>query len=351
MAHDMAHEQRPLAATAAAMVRPGRGILAADESVGTMSSRLEAAGIPASAESRRRWRELIITTPGLSEWISGVILCDETFRQAATDGAPLPEAAARAGILAGIKVDTGAKPLAGHDGETVTEGLDGLADRLAEYAEMGAAFAKWRGVLTIGDGLPSAACTAANAHALARYAALCQAAGIVPIVEPEVMMTGGHGAAVCEAVTTAMLREVFAELVAQDVALEGIVLKPNMVLPGIDGPAPDSVAEVAEATLRALRRSVPPAVPGVAFLSGGQPDGPATAHLDALNRRGPHPWELTFSYGRGLVATPLEAWDGTQATVAVAQSELAHRARCNAAARDGAYDESVEADRRPLVGG
>jgi fructose-bisphosphate aldolase, class I len=342
-----------LAAVAQAMVAPGEGVLAADESIGTMSKRLEAAGIPATEESRRRWRELIVTTPGLGTWISGVILCDETFRQATTDGTPIPDAARAAGIMPGIKVDTGALPLAGAPDETVTEGLDGLRGRLEEYAQMGAAFAKWRAVITIGVGAgarrPTRRCVAANAHALARYAALCQEAGIVPIVEPEVLMEGDHGIDRCAQVTTKTLRTVFAQLAEQHVALEGIVLKPNMVLSGRDCPEQAGVDEVADATLEVLRRTVPAAVPGIAFLSGGQDDELATRHLDAMNRRGPQPWQLTFSYGRGLVAPPLEIWDGTDATWLEAQAELAHRARCNAAARDGAYSEAVEAERAPLA--
>lgn len=337
--HDHDHE---LHATAAAMVAPGKGILAADESSGTMSKRLEAVGVPATADSRRAWRELILTTPGLDRWISGVILYDETMRQKAADGRPLADVAREAGVMPGIKVDTGAKELAGAPGEKVTEGLDGLRERLAEYREMGARFAKWRAVITIGDGIPSQQCLEANAHALARYAALCQEAGIVPIVEPEVLMDGDHGIDRCEEVTAATLRLVFAELVAQRVSLEGMVLKPNMVLSGTDNAQQASVKEVADATLRCFHRVVPAAVPGIAFLSGGQSDELAAEHLNELNNRGTQPWDLSFSYGRALLATALETWSGDDANIAPAQEALAHRARCNAAARDGNYTAEME---------
>lgn len=342
--HDHHHD---LEATAAAMVAPGKGILAADESSGTMSKRLEAVGVPATAESRRAWRELIMTTPKLGEWISGVILYDETIRSTVSDGRGFAAVATDGGVLPGIKVDTGAKPLAGSPDEKVTEGLDGLRDRLHEYAEMGARFAKWRGVITIGDGLPTTQCLEANAHALARYAALCQEAGIVPIVEPEVLMDGDNDIDRCEEVTTATLRAVFSELAGQRVSLEGMVLKPNMVLSGAAAPQQASVQDVATATLRTFHRVVPAAVPGIAFLSGGQSDELAAEHLNELNNRGDQPWELSFSYGRALLATALETWRGEDANVAPAQEALAHRARCNAAARDGKYTAEMEREPAP----
>jgi fructose-bisphosphate aldolase class I len=334
-----------LQATAAAMVAPGRGILAADESVATASKRLEAAGLASTPESRRAYREMLLTTPGLSEYVSGVILFDETLRQSISDGTPFPAYLNDHGMLPGIKVDTGAKPLAGHPGETVTEGLDGLRERVAEYVGLGAAFAKWRAVISIsvGDGRPSRACTAANAHALARYAALCQEGGLVPIVEPEVLIDGDHTIEVCEEVTTDVLREVFAALAEQGVDLEAIVLKPSMVVPGKGSGQTALVTEVAAATLRCLRASVPAAVPGIAFLSGGQGPEMATAHLHAMNRLGPQPWELTFSYGRALQDPALAAWARDGGTVAEGgQAALRHRARCNSAARSGTWTVAME---------
>lgn len=333
-----------LDATAVALVAPGKGVLAADESVGTMDKRLAAAGIPADADHRRAFRELIVTTPGLSEWISGVILFDETFRQRTSTGATIPEAATAAGLLPGIKVDIGAKPLAGSPAETVTEGLDGLRDRLAEYVELGARFAKWRAVIRIDDHLPSEACVHANAHALARYAALCQEAGVVPIVEPEVLMDGDHTITRCGDVTAAALELVFAELDEQGVRLEGTVLKPNMVVPGSHCPNQSDVNEVAGTTVECLRSVVPAAVPGIAFLSGGQTDDRATVHLNEIALRGPHPWEVTFSYGRGLIAHALAVWGGKRENIERAQTVLAHRARCNAAARNGQYSPDLEHD-------
>ncbi|HVM00728.1 MAG TPA: class I fructose-bisphosphate aldolase [Egibacteraceae bacterium] len=343
----MTHHDHDLEATAAAMVAPGKGILAADESSGTMSKRLEAVGVPPTADTRRAWRELILTTPDIGRWISGVILYDETIRSTLSDGRPFADAASEAGILPGIKVDTGAKDLAGAPGEKVTEGLDGLRERLAEYAEMGARFAKWRAVITIGDGIPTTRCLAANAHALARYAALCQEAGIVPIVEPEVLMDGDHSIARCEEVTAETLRMVFTELATQHVALEGMVLKPNMVLSGTDNAQQAGVEEVVDATLRIFRRVVPAAVGGIAFLSGGQSDEQAAENLNEFNSRGPQPWPLTFSYGRALLATALETWRGDEGNVAAAQEALAHRARCNAAARDGNYTPEMEREPAP----
>lgn len=331
-----------LTTTAASMVAPGKGILAADESIGTMSKRLEAVGVPATAENRRAYRDMLVTTPGISEYISGVIMSDDIFRGRANDGAPFPETVARLGMLPGIKVDTGAKPLAGAPGETVTEGLDGLRERLKEYVPMGARFAKWRAVINIDDVLPSRYAIDANAHALARYAALCQEAGIVPIVEPEVLMDGDHSIERCEEVTEAVLQRTFSELVAHRVLLEGVVLKPNMTLPGKGCPQQASVEDVAEATLRCLARSVPAAVPGIAFLSGGQGPEPATARLDVMNRCGPQPWGLSFSFGRALMDPALQAWKGDPANVEAAQAALAHRCTLNGAARFGSYTPEME---------
>jgi fructose-bisphosphate aldolase, class I len=328
--------------TAQAMVAEGKGILAADESNATMTKRLEAVGIDSTPESRRGFRGLLFTAEGAADYISGVIMYDETLHQASDDGTPFPELLATAGILPGIKVDTGAKPLAGFPGESVTEGLDGLRGRLGEYRELGARFAKWRAMIGIGDDRPTQGCLEANAHALARYAGLCQEAGIVPIVEPEVLMDGDHSIDRSEEVTATVLRAVFGQLAAQRVLLEAIVLKPNMLLSGYDCPEQASVEEVAERTLACFRRVVPAAVPGIAFLSGGQSDERAAAHLNAMNRIGDAPWELTFSYGRALVAAPLKAWAADAAEVADAQAAFLHRARCNTAARRGEYAESME---------
>jgi fructose-bisphosphate aldolase class I len=338
----MTKHRQALEATVREMVAEGKGILAADESNKTMTKRLDAVGAESSEESRLRFRELLVTTPGVEEFISGVIMYDETIRQTASDGTPFPTLLTGLGMIPGIKVDTGAKPLAGADEETVTEGLDGLRERLAEYHELGARFAKWRAVISIGDGLPSRYCIATNAHALARYAALCQEAGIVPIVEPEVLMDGDHPVGRSEKATSATLRAVFAELLDQRVLLEGIVLKPNMVLSGYDCPEQAGVDEVAERTLALLRRVVPAAVPGIAFLSGGQSDELAAAHLSAMNALGGVPWELSFSYGRALQATALKAWGGEESNAEAAQAVFAHRARCNGEARCGRYTEEVE---------
>jgi fructose-bisphosphate aldolase class I len=335
-------EMRPLHATARALVAGGKGILAADESIKTMTKRLEAAGAESTADTRRRFRELLVTTAGAAEHVSGVILYDETLKQLSSDGEPFAAMLKRRGMIPGIKVDTGCKPLAGAPGETVTEGLDGLRDRLAAYDTLGARFAKWRATIAIGDGLPSRHCIDVNAHALGRYAALCQEAGIVPIVEPEVLMDGAHPIEVSERVSGDVLRAVFAELLDQRVALEGIVLKPNMVLAGYSCPAQAGVEEVAERTVALLRRVVPAAVPGIAFLSGGQSDELASAHLSAMNALGAAPWELSFSYGRALQATPLRIWAGEECNVAAAQAAFAHRARCNGAARIGRYTAELE---------
>jgi fructose-bisphosphate aldolase class I len=336
----MKHGQT-LEETARQLVAEGKGVLAADESTGTMGKRLHALGVTSTPETRRRFRELLFTTPGVARHISGVILYDETIRQAGSDGTPFPELLAGLGMIPGIKVDTGAKPLAGSPGETVTEGLDGLRERLAEYSELGARFAKWRAVIAIGDRLPSRYCVATNAHALARYAALCQEAGIVPIVEPEVLMDGDHLLQRSEVVTGEVLRTVFAELLDHRVLLEGIVLKPNMVLSGYDCAQRASVEQVAECTLELFRRVVPAAVPGIAFLSGGQSDELASAHLNAISAIG-GPWELSFSYGRALQSAPLRTWAGQESNVVAAQTVFAHRARCNGEARFGRYNEDLE---------
>ena len=329
--------------TARFLVAAGKGILAADESTGTMTRRMEAHGVESSVESRRRYREMLLLAPGLEKHISGAILHAETFAQAASDGRPFPRALAERGILPGIKVDTGAKPLAGATGETVTEGLDGLRERLAEYSALGARFAKWRAVIAVGHERPTARCVEANAHALARYAALCQEADIVPIVEPEVLMDGDHSIERCAQVTERIQRTVFAQLSAQGVRLEGMVLKPNMVVPGAAAVPQATVAEVAGATLRLLRRTVPSAVPGIAFLSGGQSPELATAHLHAMAARGPHPWQLTFSYGRALQDPALEAWSRDDTRVDVARESLLARVRANGAAREGAWSPETDA--------
>ncbi len=327
--------------TAAALVARGKGILAADESIATMSSRLAATGVEPTEESRRAYRELLVATEGLATAVSGVILCDETLRQNFADGSPFGTTTRALGIIPGIKVDTGAKPLPRFDGETVTEGLDGLAGRLAEYSELGAAFAKWRAVINIGSGRPTAYAIEANAHALARYAALCQAAEIVPIVEPEVLMDGSHGIGTCEEVTEAVLRAVFAALSSAGVDLEGVVLKPNMVVAGKSSGIRVSPEEVAGRTVGTLLRTVPDAVAGVAFLSGGQAPEVATANLAAM-REVQTPWPLTFSFGRALVDPALKAWAGRPEHVVSGQAALRSRVLCNAAALSGEYSEDTE---------
>jgi fructose-bisphosphate aldolase, class I len=331
-----------LSMTARTMVHEGKGILALDETPGTIGKRFEALGIASTAQSRSAYRELLITAPSLDEAVSGVILQDETFRQTTSRGLPFPEALSRRSMLPGIKVDTGAKPLANAPGEKVTEGLDGLRERIVEYVELGARFAKWRAVITIGHGLPTPGCIAANAHALARYAALCQEGGLVPIVEPEVLMDGDHSIETCFAVTVTTWRRVFAELAEQRVQLEAMVLKPSMILPGKQHSAQASVDEVAEATVRGLRETVPAAVPGIAFLSGGQSPELATRHLQAINRVGPQPWPLTFSYGRALQDPALSAWKGEARNVGQAQAALLDRTRRVAAARRGANERTME---------
>ena len=340
----MADNDAALRDTALQMMSEGRGILAADESSGTMKKRLDAVGVESTEATRLEIRELIFTTPGAADQISGVILFDETLRQQSSDGTPIPKLLTDLGMIPGIKVDTGAKPLAGSPEETVTEGLDGLRDRFDEYRELGARFAKWRAVISIGEGRPSQYAISVNAHALARYAALCQEAGLVPIVEPEVLMDGDHTIDRSAEVTEATLRVVFAELAAQRILLEGMVLKPNMVLSGYDCPQQAGTEEAAERTLATLRRVVPAAVPGIAFLSGGQSDEAASAHLSAMNAIGGVPWELSFSYGRALQAAPLKAWSGDPANADAAQEAFAHRARCNGAARRGEYTAEMEAE-------
>jgi fructose-bisphosphate aldolase class I len=328
---------------AEAMVAPGRGILAADESSGTIKKRFDTIGVESTADSRRDYRELMFrSTEAMSKYISGVILYDETIRQNAKDGTPLVKVIEKAGSFPGIKVDKGTKPLPFCPGEVITEGLDGLRERLAEYRGLGAKFAKWRAVIDIGDGIPSYACISANAHALARYAALCQDEGIVPIVEPEVLMDGGHDIDRCRVVTEWVLKTVFEQLYDQRVALEGMVLKPNMVIPGKKSPKKASVGEVAEQTVKVLKACVPAAVPGIAFLSGGQSDEEATAHLDAMNKLGPLPWKLTFSYGRALQAAPQKAWSGKSENVAAAQRAFAHRAMMNGLAALGQWKQDLE---------
>jgi fructose-bisphosphate aldolase class I len=323
-----------------------KGLLAMDESTGTCNKRFEKLGIPLTVEARRAYRELIVTTPGLGESIGGAILFDETIRQQKSDGTPFVKVLIDAGIIPGIKVDMGAKELAGHAGEKVTEGLDGLRDRLAEYFQMGARFAKWRAVITIGDGIPSWGCIDGNAHALARYAALCQEAGLVPVVEPEVLMDGEHTLEECCEVTDEALRTVFNELFSQRVMLEGMILKPNMVLPGISSKVQPTSDEVADATVNCFLRAVPAAVPAIAFLSGGQSAELASARLNTMNVRFKSrlPWALAFSFARAIQQPALEIWNGLPANVEKAQQALAHRASCNRAARRGEYSAAMEKD-------
>lgn len=331
-----------LEGTAREIVSPGRGILAADESDGTIKKRFDTIDVESTEENRRAYRDLLFTTEGVEEFISGVILFDETIRQSSADGTPFPELLAGKGIVPGIKVDKGAKQLANAAGEKVTEGLDGLRERLESYRGLGARFTKWRAVITIGDGIPSEYCLWTNAHALARFAGLSQEAGLVPIVEPEVLMDGGHTIERSFEVTSRTLHAVFTELRDQRVHFEQTLLKPNMVLSGYDCPDQASADEVAEETMRCFYRHVPSAVPGIVFLSGGQSDEDATAHLNAMNARGPHPWELSFSYGRALQAPALKAWAGEAANVEEAQRAYYHRAKMNGAARSGSYSPDME---------
>jgi fructose-bisphosphate aldolase, class I len=337
-------DHQALNAIAEAMVADGKGILAADESTGTCTKRFEALGIASTEENRRRYREVLFTTPGGADYISGVILYDETLRQATSDGALFPTYLAAQGMIPGIKVDTGAKDLAGHPDEKVTQGLDGLAERLAEYHALGARFAKWRGVITIGDAIPSRFCIEANAHALARYAALCQQAGIVPIVEPEVLMDANNSIERCYEVTALTQRLVFDQLRAHGVYFGGMLLKPNMVISGKGCATQAGVEQVAAMTVACLKDHVPASVPGVVFLSGGQSDQLATAHLDAMNRFGDLPWKLSFSYGRALQQPALHAWKGDESQVQAAQRELHKRARLNGLAAVGGYDATMESD-------
>lgn len=333
-----------LVKTAQMMVAEGKGILAIDESTGTCQKRFDSIGVECTEENRRQYREMLLTTPGLGEHISGAILFDETIRQSTADGLPFTKVMEQAGVLPGIKVDKGAHPLAGHAGEKVTEGLDGLRGRLEEYASLGARFAKWRAVITIGEHMPTAACIEANCHALARYAALCQEAGLVPMVEPEVLMDGGHSIDECYEVSEATLRSLFNHLYEQDVLLEGAILKASMVISGSEAADRADVGEVAGATVQCLLNSVPAALAGVVFLSGGQGDEEATMHLDAMNRLGHFPWPLSFSYGRALQAPSLATWgEDPSANVAAAQRKLAHRARMNGLAASGQYEASLEA--------
>ncbi|HLC07870.1 MAG TPA: class I fructose-bisphosphate aldolase [Methyloceanibacter sp.] len=326
-----------------AMVAPGKGILAADESGATIKKRFEAIGVESTEDSRRDYRELLFrSSKAMADRISGVILFDETLRQAAKDGTALAKVIAQTGAIPGIKVDKGTKPLPFSPGEVITEGLDGLRERLIEYRGLGAKFCKWRAVLDIGPGIPSYDCVNANAQALARYAALCQEEGLVPIVEPEVLMEGDHDIDRCHEVTEFVLKVVYQELYYARVKLEGTVLKPNMVVPGKKCPKRASVAEVAERTLKVLKNCVPPAVPGIAFLSGGQSDVEATAHLDAMNRLGNTPWRLSFSYGRALQAAPQKAWSGKAENVAAAQAAFSHRAEMNGLASLGKWTAELE---------
>ena len=335
--------KQELEKVARAMVAKGKGILAADESMGTIKRRFDSINVESNDVNRRAYREMLFTTPGIDEAISGVILFDETVRTKASDGTPFPQLLAKKGIIPGIKVDKGPVEIPSFPGEVVTEGLDGLRGRLNEYKELGARFAKWRAVINIGDGIPTYSCLKANAHALARYASLCQEAGIVPIVEPEVLLDGNHSVERCEDVTEETLRITFAQLSEQRVYLEGMVLKPSMVVSGKDNPRQAGVEEVAERTIRCLRRAVPAAVPGIAFLSGGQTAVSATEHLNAMQKLAPLPWEVTFSYARALQDPALKAWKGQSANVSAAQKIFYHRAKMNSAARNGKYTKEMEA--------
>jgi len=336
--------EQELCLTAKAMVAKGKGILAMDESNGTCNKRFERLGIPATEDYRKAYRQLILTTPGLSEYISGPILYDETIRQSTTDGVPFTKVITDAGMIPGIKVDTGAKELAGHPNEKVTEGLDGLRDRIAEYYQMGARFAKWRAVITIGDGIPSRACIEANAHGLARYAALCQEGGLVPIVEPEVLIDGNHTLETCWKVTDETLYAVFNHLHIQGVAFDQMILKPSMVIPGKDCTEQASVETVAESTIRCLLKNVPATVAGIAFLSGGQSMEKSSAHLNAMNQLfgDTCPWPVTFSYARAIQQPALNHWSGDSNRISEAQQRLLYRAKCNSAASIGNYSVAME---------
>jgi fructose-bisphosphate aldolase, class I len=328
--------------TARELVAPGKGILAADESTGTIKKRFDQIGVGSTEETRRAYRQMLFTTPGIGDHISGTILYDETIRQSTDDGTPFPEVLEKAGVIPGIKVDTGAKPLASFEGETVTEGLDGLRERLAEYRELGARFAKWRATYFIDEDRPTEFAVLANGHAMARYAALCQEAGLVPIVEPEVLMDGDHDIDACETATGRALEVLFTQLLAHRLDLAGTLLKVNMVLPGKGSPNQVDDAAIADATLRTLQAHVPADVPGIVFLSGGMSDEQATSRLNEMNRRGDAPWQLSFSYGRALQQPSLKAWGGRAEQVEAAQAALAHRARMNGLARDGAWSPDLE---------
>lgn len=332
-----------LESIAHAMVAPGKGILAADESSGTIKKRFDTINLESTEDARRDYREMLFrTSEAMQHCISGVILYDETIRQKAKDGTPLVDLIKQAGSIPGIKVDAGAKPMAGHPGELVTEGLDGLRERLAEYYDLGARFAKWRAVIDIADGIPTAGCIEANVEALARYAALCQEAKIVPIVEPEVLMDGGHSIDRCAEVTEATLRALFARLAAHRVKLEGTILKPNMIIAGKKCPVQASTAEIADKTIAVFKRSVPAAIPGIVYLSGGQSDVDATANLNAMNEMGGFPWKMSFSYGRALQASPIKTWGGKPENVEAAQAAFLHRAKMNSFAALGKWQTSME---------
>jgi fructose-bisphosphate aldolase class I len=335
--------KQELEQVARALVAEGKGILAADESMGTIKRRFDSIKIESNEDNRRAYREMLFTTGGIEEAISGVILFDETIRTKASNGTPFPQLLAKKGIMPGIKVDKGPIDLPNYPGEVVTEGLDGLRGRLKEYKELGARFAKWRAVISISETIPTRFCLEANAHALARYAALCQEAAIVPIVEPEVLLDGNHTVERCQEVNEATLRTTFAQLAEHGVHLEGMILKPSMVVAGKDNPRQASVQEVAERTIGCLKRAVPAAVPGIAFLSGGQSAVSATEHLNAMNKLGPLPWQVSFSYARALQDPALKAWKGDSANVAAAQKIFYHRAKMNSAARSGSYNERMEA--------
>ena len=337
-------DARRLNETARAMVAGDKGLLAMDESTPTANKRFAAVGIPQNEETRRAYRDMIVTTPGLGDCLNGAILVDETIHQRTTAGIPFAQALEKVGIIPGIKVDAGAKPMAAHTSEKITQGLDGLRERLADYVKLGARFAKWRAVITIGDGIPSDACIDANALMLALYAALCQEAGLVPIVEPEVLMDGDHTLERCAEVTERTQHALFAQLIAQGVLLEGIILKPNMVLPGLKCPHQNTNEEIADATVQCLLRTVPAAVPGVAFLSGGQSGELASARLSAMNARfkGRLPWAVAFSFARAIQEPAMQIWHGENANISAAQKALVHRARCNVAARRGEYTPAME---------
>ena len=334
--------EHELETVAQALVAPGKGILAADESDGTIKKRFDSIDVESSEDNRRAYRDLLFTAPGAEDFISGVILFDETIRQSSADGTPFPALLESKGVIPGIKVDKGAKPLALAEGETITEGLDGLRDRLNEYRELGAKFAKWRATYSITADLPSEYCVWTNAHALARYAALCQEAGIVPIVEPEVLQDGTHTIEESAKATGRVLQAVYTELHDQRVELRGTLLKPNMVLSGYEASNRAGADEVADRTLEVLYKHVPASVPGIVFLSGGQTDEDSTAHLNSMNQSGPHPWELSFSYGRALQAPALKAWRGDEANVVAGQEAYAHRAKMNGLARSGEYSADKE---------